>query len=33
MAGLLLLWLVMETVCGTLRENRVALFSDNSSAA
>ena len=30
MAGLLFLWLVMETVCGTLREKRVALFSDNS---
>jgi len=30
MAGLLLLWLVMESVCGSLKENRVALFSDNS---
>ena len=30
MAGLLFLWLVMEAVCGTLREKRVALFSDNS---
>jgi len=30
MAGLLLLWLVMESVYGTLREKRVALFSDNS---
>jgi len=30
MAGLLLLWLVMESVCGSLREKRVALFSDNS---
>jgi hypothetical protein len=30
MAGLLLLWLIMESVCGTLREKRVALFSDNS---
>jgi hypothetical protein len=30
MAGLLLLWLVMESVCGDLREKRVALFSDNS---
>jgi hypothetical protein len=30
MAGLLLLWLVMESVCGNLREKRVALFSDNS---
>jgi hypothetical protein len=29
MAGLLCLWLVMEAVCGTLREWRVALFSDN----
>jgi hypothetical protein len=30
MAGLLFLWLVMESVCGNLREKRVALFSDNS---
>ena len=30
MAGLLYLWLVMEEVCGDLREKRVALFSDNS---
>jgi hypothetical protein len=30
MAGLLLLWLVMESVCTSLREKRVALFSDNS---
>jgi len=30
MAGLLLLWLVMESVCGSFREKRVALFSDNS---
>ena len=30
MAGLLLLWLVMESVCGSLREKRVALFSNNS---
>jgi hypothetical protein len=30
MAGLLFLWLVMEWVCGNLREQRVALFSDNS---
>ncbi len=30
MAGLLLLWLVMESVCGNLRERRVALFSDYS---
>jgi hypothetical protein len=29
MAGLLFLWLVMESVCGNLREKRVALFSDN----
>jgi len=28
--GLLLLWLVMESVCGSLREKRVALLSDNS---
>jgi len=30
MAGLLLLWLVMESVCGSLKEKRVALFSYNS---
>jgi hypothetical protein len=30
MAGLLLLWLVMESVCINLREKRVALFSNNS---
>ena len=30
MTGLLLLWLVMEQVCGNLREKNVALFSDNS---
>ena len=30
MAGLLLLWLVMEEVCPELREKHVALFSDNS---
>jgi hypothetical protein len=30
MAGLLFLWLVMESVCGNLREKRVALFSNNS---
>ena len=30
MAGLLFLWLVMEAVCGNLREKNVALFSDNS---
>ena len=27
---MLLLWLVMESVCGSLKEKRVALFSDNS---
>ena len=32
MAGLLLLWLVMESVCGSLKEKRVAFFSDNSPA-
>ncbi len=30
MAGLLFLWLVIESVCGNLREKSVALFSDNS---
>jgi hypothetical protein len=30
MAGVLLLWLVMEEVCRPLTEKRVALFSDNS---
>jgi len=30
MAGLFLLWLVMESVCGSLKEKRVALFGDNS---
>ncbi len=30
MAVLLLLWLVMESVCGNLREKRVTLFSNNS---
>ena len=30
MAGLLLLWLAIEEVCGPLREKRIALFSDNS---
>jgi hypothetical protein len=30
MAGLLLLWLMIEHVCTTLREKHVALFSDNS---
>ena len=29
MAGLLCTWLVMEAVCGNLRERRVAVFSDN----
>jgi len=29
MAGLLLLWLVMEEVCGSMEKKRVALFSDN----
>ncbi len=29
MAGLLFLWLVMESVCGDIREKRVALFSNN----
>jgi hypothetical protein len=29
MAGLLLLWLAMEVVCGELQHKRVALFSDN----
>ncbi len=29
MAGLLLLWLTMEGVCGPLHEKRVTLFSDN----
>jgi hypothetical protein len=30
MAGLLMLWLVMEDVCGSLQNAHVALFSDNS---
>jgi hypothetical protein len=30
MAGLLLLWLTMEGVCGPLQEKRVAMFGDNS---
>ena len=30
MAGLVILWLVMEGICGDLREKRVTLFSDNS---
>ncbi len=29
MAGLLFLWLVIESVCGNLRKKHVALFSDN----
>ena len=29
MAGLLMLWLVMEEVCGSMEKKRVALFSDN----
>ena len=29
MAGLLVTWLVMETVCEDLREKRIAVFSDN----
>ena len=29
MAGLLLMWLVLEAVCGDLTEKRVAVFSDN----
>ncbi len=29
MAGLLFLWLIMETVCDDLQEKRVALFSNN----
>jgi hypothetical protein len=29
MAGILLLWLVMEAVCQPLQEKQVALFSDN----
>ena len=32
MAGLLLLWLVMESVCTSLREKKVALFSDRGCA-
>jgi hypothetical protein len=32
MAGVLILWLVMEAVCQPLQEKRVALFSDNSPA-
>jgi hypothetical protein len=30
LAGLLMLWLGMEEVCGPLREKRVSLFNDNS---
>ncbi len=30
MAGLLFLWLVMESVCGNFQEKQVTLFSDNS---
>jgi hypothetical protein len=30
LAGLVLLWLMMEHVCGPLTEKRIALFSDNS---
>ncbi len=30
MAGLLLLWLTIEGVCGSLQEKRIALFGDNS---
>ena len=30
MAGLLLLWLVIEATCGNLNERNIALFSDNS---
>jgi hypothetical protein len=30
LAGLVILWLMMEHVCGPLKEKRVALFSDNS---
>ena len=30
MAGLLFLWLVMESVCGDFQEQRVKLFSNNS---
>ena len=33
MAGLLLLWLVMESICRNRREKRVTLFSDNSPMA
>ncbi len=30
LAGLVILWLIMEHVCGSLAEKQVALFSDNS---
>jgi len=30
MAGLVLLWLTMEEVCGSLEEKRLTLFNDNS---
>jgi hypothetical protein len=30
LAGLLMLWLAMEEVCGPLREKRVTLINDNS---
>jgi len=30
LAGLVLLWLMMEHICGPLAEKRIALFSDNS---
>jgi hypothetical protein len=30
LAGLVILWLMMEHVCGTLKEKQVALFSNNS---
>ncbi len=30
LAGLVLLWLMMEHVCGPLAEKRIALFSNNS---
>jgi hypothetical protein len=30
LAGLVLLWLMMEHVCGPLSEKRIALFSNNS---
>jgi hypothetical protein len=30
LAGLVILWLMMEHVCGSLAEKRVTLFSNNS---